>query len=351
MNRRFQLRVKPLLSTACLTASLSLVIAASSSAAPVTVGQLAPPNPPPSCNTQADIFQTAVSSGSTYIVPPGYTTLGSWSTNASVGAGQLIKMKVFRKVLEPNFYKVVAVDPRSLVPGVLNTFSVNIPVEAGDYVGLNDTNAATVEDACIFSTTSPLDTFAGTNTDFAAGDGGPMPTGGTFGRVNVAATLYRPAAIAAVTPASGSIKGGTVVTISGSDFTGASAVSFGAVPAAGFVVNSDSTVTATTPAGALGAVDISVTTPAGKTAAVAADQFSYTACVVPKLKGRKLKGVGKALAAAGCSLGMVKGKKGKTARVKSQSDRPGSILAPGTKVNVRLGSKAHHQGQAKAKKG
>jgi hypothetical protein len=179
-----------------------------------------------------------------------------------------------------------------------------------------------------------------------------MPVGGSFERVNVAATLYRPAAIAAVAPASGSIKGGTVVTISGSDFTGASAVSFGAVPAVAFVVNSDSTITATAPAGAaLGAVDVSVTTPAGKTGAAAADQFTYTACVVPKLKGRKLRGVGKALTAAGCSLGTVKGKKGKTARVKSQSDRPGSILAPGAKINVRLGSKAHHQGQAKAKKG
>jgi hypothetical protein len=129
---------------------------------------LAPPNPPPSCTAKADVFQSAVSSGSTYIVPPGYTTLTSWSTNASAGAGQMMKMKVFRKVVEPNFYKIVAVDgPRSLVPGVLNTFSVSIPVEAGDYIGLNDTNAEAVNDACIFATTSPLDTISGTNTDFA----------------------------------------------------------------------------------------------------------------------------------------------------------------------------------------
>jgi beta-lactam-binding protein with PASTA domain len=71
-----------------------------------------------------------------------------------------------------------------------------------------------------------------------------------------------------------------------------------------------------------------------------ADQFTYTACTVPKLKGKKLKAAKKALAKADCKLGKVKKLKGattKTGKVKKQSPKPGTILAPGAKVRVKLG--------------
>ena len=80
-----------------------------------------------------------------------------------------------------------------------------------------------------------------------------------------------------------------------------------------------------------------MTTAAGKSATLPADQFTYTVCLVPKLKGKKLKAARKALTKADCKLGKVKGHKSKSAKVKKQSAKPGTALPPGTKVNVKLG--------------
>lgn len=59
-------------------------------------------------------------------------------------------------------------------------------------------------------------------------------------------------------------------------------------------------------------------------------------CVVPKLKGKKLKAAKKALKAADCRLGRVRPKGQKTGKVKKQSPKPGKVLPAGSKVNVRL---------------
>ena len=69
---------------------------------------------------------------------------------------------------------------------------------------------------------------------------------------------------------------GTPVTLSGTNFTGATAVAFGANPATNFTVNNATTITATTPAGS-GTVDVRVTTPAGTSATSTNDQFTYSA--------------------------------------------------------------------------
>ncbi len=66
------------------------------------------------------------------------------------------------------------------------------------------------------------------------------------------------------------------VTISGSSLSGAINVMFGSRPAAGFTVNSAGSITATAPAGAAGAADITVITAGGTSATVTADRFFYT---------------------------------------------------------------------------
>ncbi len=83
-------------------------------------------------------------------------------------------------------------------------------------------------------------------------------------------------AVTAVSPSSGPTSGGTVVTITGTDFTGATAVDFGATPATGFTFNSATQITATAPAGT-GTVDVRVTTAGGTSATSAADRFTYVA--------------------------------------------------------------------------
>ncbi|MBM9508722.1 IPT/TIG domain-containing protein [Actinacidiphila acididurans] len=85
---------------------------------------------------------------------------------------------------------------------------------------------------------------------------------------------YLPApAVTKVSPTTGPTTGGTKVTVTGSGFTGATAVLFG-TKAAKFTVTSSTVLTATAPAGT-GTLDIRVTTPNGTSAASAADRFAY----------------------------------------------------------------------------
>jgi glucose/arabinose dehydrogenase len=81
--------------------------------------------------------------------------------------------------------------------------------------------------------------------------------------------------VTAISPIAGPLAGGQTITITGSNFTGASAVMFGTMAASGFTVNSATQITATEPPGAAGTVDVTVTTPNGTSATSAADHFTY----------------------------------------------------------------------------
>ncbi|HEV2968811.1 MAG TPA: IPT/TIG domain-containing protein [Pirellulales bacterium] len=83
--------------------------------------------------------------------------------------------------------------------------------------------------------------------------------------------------VSLINPASGATSGGTIVTISGSNLSGATAVSFGGTPATSFTVNANGTITATSPAGTTGAVDVTVVTAGGTSALSPYDQFHYGA--------------------------------------------------------------------------
>jgi hypothetical protein len=94
--------------------------------------------------------------------------------------------------------------------------------------------------------------------------------------ISAKVSAYLPApAVSAISPSSGAEAGGDQVTITGSGFTGATGVGFGATGAAGMNVDSDTQITATSPQGS-GTVDITVITPAGTSATVNADQFTYS---------------------------------------------------------------------------
>ena len=69
--------------------------------------------------------------------------------------------------------------------------------------------------------------------------------------------------------------GGTSLTITGTNLTGATAVRFGSANAVRFRVKSASSITAVSPAGT-GTVNVTVTTPGGTSAISTADLFSYT---------------------------------------------------------------------------
>jgi hypothetical protein len=70
--------------------------------------------------------------------------------------------------------------------------------------------------------------------------------------------------VSGVNPTSGPAAGGTSVTISGTGFAAGATVTFGGTNATGVVVNNSTTITATTPAHAAGAVDVVVTNSTGQ---------------------------------------------------------------------------------------
>jgi len=92
-------------------------------------------------------------------------------------------------------------------------------------------------------------------------------------------------AVSSLGTSSGSTAGATTITVSGSGFTGAQSVTFGGVPAAGFVISSDTSLTAVSPSQAAGTVDVVISGPTGTSAVSSSDQFTYNAASAPSVTG------------------------------------------------------------------
>jgi hypothetical protein len=133
--------------------------------------------------------------------------------------------------------------------------------------GIAATGFSVVSDTSITATTpahaaGAVNVVVTTPGGTATGTGAYTYTAGpTFGTIN---------------PTAGPIAGATSVTITGTGFTGATTVTFDGIAATGFSVVSDTSITATTPAHAAGAVNVVVTTPGGTTTE-GAGAYTYTA--------------------------------------------------------------------------
>ena len=88
---------------------------------------------------------------------------------------------------------------------------------------------------------------------------------------------YGPPVVSSVSPNAGPLTAGTTVTITGTGFISGSTVKFGANAATGVVVNSAASITAVSPAGTTGTVNVIVTTSGGASATSVGDQFTYDA--------------------------------------------------------------------------
>lgn len=96
---------------------------------------------------------------------------------------------------------------------------------------------------------------------------------------------YVPApTLASVSPTSGSGNGGTQVTLTGTNFVAGATVSFGGTAATNVTVASATSITATTPAHAAGAVDVVVTNPDGQKATLA-NGFTFNPVAAPVVSG------------------------------------------------------------------
>jgi hypothetical protein len=228
----------------------------------------------------------------------------------------------------------------------LETFPTDLPIQAGQRIGI-DLPAGFVSDIGVAQPAG-----------FAVSSWAPSLLSGETSSPDFVFTPFelllnadvqpRPA-ISAIVPGNGPLTGNTRVVISGHDLNGAGAVMFGGAPASSFTVDSDGQITAVSPpSGVAGAVPLTVTTVAGT--ATSPMPFVYKAppnpaplvshCVVPKLKGAKLKASKHRARAADCRIGKVTRKEGVTAksgRVIKQAPKPGSVQEPGTAIKVRLG--------------
>jgi hyaluronan synthase len=102
-------------------------------------------------------------------------------------------------------------------------------------------------------------------------------TGRSPGNSPVDFRFVRTPVVSGISPASGAQAGGTLVTVTGTDLDGASRVTFGDAEARVVTVSPDSVRVVAPPAGAVGPVDVRVTSLGGTTAVVPAAAFEYAA--------------------------------------------------------------------------
>jgi hypothetical protein len=319
--------------TVAMASIWALVATATAQAATITVGSVLPPGSSATAFEEVEtFFNTALPEKGANLVSPVNGTIVRWRIQGAEGG------PFFLRVLRPNgsgAYTAVGTSNAATPSDTdLQTFTANLPIRAGDLIGVDPTNA---------SDKIGIASVPGTSYGFIFPppfDGATVaPSGVAEGKeIELSAEVQPTPAITSVVPNFGPVAGGTSVTITGTNLTGASAVKFGSTPATGFTVESDTQITAIAPPSTtVGPVDVTATTLAGTSATVRGDQFIYDGCVVPKLKGKRLKSSKKALRRADCKVGTIKHRRGKRAKVIKQNPKPGKVLAPGTKVNVILG--------------
>jgi alpha-tubulin suppressor-like RCC1 family protein len=164
--------------------------------------------------------------------------------------------------------------------------------------GATQATSFTVNSATSITATAPPGT--GTVDVTVTTPSGASPSG-AFDRF----TFQALATVAKLSSKSGPVGGGTSVTITGTEFTAASNVSFGQTSAASFTVNSPTSITAVTPAAGAGSADVRVTNSAGTSAISTTDRFKYLPVVesVAPASGTTLGGTSVTVTGQGFALG------------------------------------------------
>jgi hypothetical protein len=321
---------------AAIATSALALIAPVAPASTITVGSVLPPGAAATeFGSVQTLFNTALPEAGANLSSPVDGAIVRWRMQDAEGGP-------FRlRVLRPNgsgAYTAVStsnpVTPSG--PGV-QIFTANLPIEAGDLIGVDPTSG-TDKIGVVEAAGASYGFFFPPPFDAST----VAPSGSEAGKEVALSAEVQPApAITSIEPNFGPVTGGTAVKITGTNFNAASAVKFGAVPATGFTVDSETQITASAPPSAtVDSVDLTVTTLAGTSAETRSGLFFYEGCVVPRLKGKKLRPARKALGRADCKLGKVskvKRRRNKRGKVVVQNPRPGKVLAPGSKVNVKVG--------------
>jgi IPT/TIG domain/PASTA domain len=316
----------------------ALLVAATAQASTITVGSVLPPGSTATeFKSVETFFNTALPEKGANLTSPVSGAIVRWRMQDPAGG------PFYLRVLRPNgsggYMAAGTSNPVTPSGSGLQTFTANLPVQAGDLIGVDPTN---------ISDKIGVAEVAGASFGFIFPppfDGATVaPSGSEAGKeIELSAEVQPTPTITAIAPDFGPVAGGTTVTITGTDLASASAVKFGTVPATSFKAESETKITAVAPPSAtVGPVDVTTTTIAGTSATTRDDRFFYEGCVVPKLKGKKLKNARRVLGRADCKVGKVtrrKAKPGKAGKVLKQSVKPGKVLASGSRVNLTVGKK------------
>lgn len=321
---------------AVIAASAAALLAPTAQASTVTVGSVLPPGSIATEFGQVEtFFNTALPEKGVNLTSPVDGAIVRWRLQDAEGG------PFYLRVLRPNgsggYMAVGTSNPASPSGTSLQTFTANLPIRAGDLIGIDPTNATdkvgTVEAAGAsygFIFPPPFDGATVAPSGIVAGK-----------EIELSAEVQPTPTITSISPEFGPVGGGTTVTITGTDLASASAIKFGQAPAASFKAESETKITAVAPPSVrVGPVDITVTTLAGTSATSLADHFFYEGCTVPRLKGKKVRNAKQMLRRGDCKLGKVsrrRAAKAKKGKVLSQAKKPGKVLPSGSKVNITIG--------------
>ena len=321
----------------CAVSAVAMAMAGTAQASVISIGSVLPDGwESKKFDRVETLFNTALPEPGATLASPVNGAIVRWRVQGAVGG------PFYLRVLHPDgkgAYEASGKSAPATPAGTgLQTFETNLKIQAGDLIAVDPT-ADTDE---IGVKTESGSTYASLfPTPF---NGTIAPPSKTFSgkEIELSAEIQPVPEITAISPPSGPVGGTTLVTITGKNFNGASAVKFGSAPAASFTVDSDTEITATAPKTARpGKVDIAVTTFAGDSPNTRFDDYVYRACVVPALKNKTLQKAKTLLRRQGCKLGQVKKagapKPNKVGKVLQQNPKPGKVLAPGARVRITLG--------------
>ena len=156
-----------------------------------------------------------------------------------------------------------------------------VTVTGTGFVGVTSVSFGGVEAADVVVWT-PLQLSCTAPPHWAGAVGVTVRTGAGTNEANALFTYTSetpPPTVTGVHPATGGTRGGTPVTLTGTGFTGAAAVTFGGVEATNLVVASDTELRCTTPVHPAGAASVVVRTPFGSNAPNSL--FTYAAGATP----------------------------------------------------------------------
>ncbi|HEU5105832.1 MAG TPA: IPT/TIG domain-containing protein [Solirubrobacterales bacterium] len=324
------------IAVACAVSASALAMATAAQASVISVGSVLPEGATsePFKRVQT-LFNTALPESGATLASPVNGAIVRWRVQGAVGG------PFFLRVLHPDgksSYEATATSQGATPAGTgLETFSTNLKVQAGDLIGVDPSHDT---DEIGFATVAGARYASIFPTPF---DGSVHAPSESFDgkEISLSAEIQPAPEITTVSPAFGPVTGTTLVTISGKNLNGTTAVMFGSTPAASFTVDSDTEITATAPSTARpGKVDVTVTTLAGENPNTRFDDYVYRACVVPAVKNKTLRKAKTLLKRRGCKLGHVKKVEAsakKVGKVLKQAPRPGKVLAPGARVRITLG--------------